>query len=178
MSGFSRKSGPRMRETLGPAVAFTIAGVNRAAEVQATASDDIRILDPIEDLAAMYAAHRVFVAPAHFGPGILHGVHEAAAYGLPVVTTPLLAGQLEWEDRVQVSVADGAEAFAKRTIELHEDQALWESIRSQALEQVQIDCSTDRFDAQLDTILHRPLRGNESTSAMKPVGAGHRRDNG
>ena len=169
---------PHIRETLGTTVAFTIAGVNRAARVQAMASDDIRILDPIKDMAAMYAAHRVFVATTHFGAGILHRIHEAAAYGLPVVTTPLLAGQLEWEDRMQVSVADGAEAFAKRAIELYEDQALWESIRSRALEQVQVDCSTDRFDAQLDTILRPRIKGSESTSAMKPVAAGHRQDNG
>jgi hypothetical protein len=40
---------------------------------------------------------RVFAAPTRYSPGIPLKVHDAAAHGLPVVRTPLMAEQLDRE---------------------------------------------------------------------------------
>ena len=143
---------PRVREALGSSIRFTIAGVNTSTRIRTRALDGVRLVGAVEDLTAMYAKHRVFVAPTRFGAGIPHKVHEAAAYGLPVMATGLLAAQLGWKDRVHLCVADGAEKFAQRLIALYRDPALWESIRVGALERVEIDCSPKRFNDQLDSI--------------------------
>ena len=69
----------------------------------------------------------VFVAPSRFAAGLPHKVHEAAARGIPVVATSLLAEQLGWRDG-QIAIADDAEEFATRCVELYQDQDVWNSM--------------------------------------------------
>ncbi len=162
---------PSVREALGSDIPFTIAGVNRSSRIRARAFEGVNIVGAVDDLTALYARHRVFVAPTRFGAGIPHKVHEAAAHGLPVIATGLLAAQLGWEDRVQLSVADEAEEFAVRLIELYRNASLWESIRLAALRQVEIDCSPERFDEKLNSIFADGARATDIVQPAKPLAA-------
>jgi GT2 family glycosyltransferase len=156
---------PRVREALGSSIRFTISGVNGSARIHARTFEGVHIVGAVDDLTALYADHRVFVAPNRFGAGIPRKVHEAAAHGLPVMATGLLAAQLGWEDRVHLVVADDPETFARRLIELYQDPALWESTRAAALERVKIDCCPKRFNAQLTSIF---------ADSVKTIGIGQR----
>ncbi len=162
----------RVREALGSSIRFTIAGVTKSARIHARVFEGVHIAGVVDDLTAMYDDHRVFVAPTRFGAGIPHKVHEAAAHGLPVVSTGLLAAQLGWEDRVHLSVADAAETFAGRLIELYTDPTLWKSMRVGALERVGVDCSLERFNAQLDSVFADPVmaKGIEKLAQALVVG--------
>ncbi len=107
------------------------------------------------DLAPLYASHRVFVAPSRFAAGIPYKVHEAAAFGLPVVTTVVLARQLDWADGKCIGAAgihDPA-GFAARVVALHRDAPLWERIRAAALARVTTDQAPADFTARVARIL-------------------------
>jgi hypothetical protein len=95
----------------------------------------------------------VFVAPTRFAAGMPFKVHDAAANGVPIVLTPLLARQLGWRHEVEVLVAESPEDFATQCLRLHSDRALWESIRMGALEGVKRDCDPALFNAAVKTML-------------------------
>ncbi|MFU8833202.1 MAG: glycosyltransferase, partial [Wenzhouxiangella sp.] len=78
----------------------------------------VRFVGRTDDLGPLYSTCRVFIAPTRFAAGIPHKVHEAAAHGIPVVATSILAGQLGWHHRDELLVADDAQQFAACCAEL------------------------------------------------------------
>ncbi len=143
---------PIIRHKLG-GVPFTIAGINNIDINAGSADGQLRILGRVEDLTAFYDEARVFVAPTRFAAGIPHKIHEAAARGVPVVATPLLACQLGWQDGEHLLAADDPNAFADRCIRLYSDAQVWEHIRQNALERIRSECSHESFAATLKSIL-------------------------
>jgi glycosyltransferase involved in cell wall biosynthesis len=99
----------------------------------------------IDDLVPVYNSARVFLAPTRFAAGVPHKIHEAAAHGVPVVATSILAEQLGWSHEVELLVADSADDFARCAARLYRDPDLWQRLRLSALARVQVDCSLDRF---------------------------------
>jgi glycosyltransferase involved in cell wall biosynthesis len=74
-----------------PIVAVTVGGggAARAARDRAGLGEDVvRVIDPIEDVALLYAAADVFVATSR-SDGVPHALAEALASGLPVVATDI-----------------------------------------------------------------------------------------
>jgi glycosyltransferase involved in cell wall biosynthesis len=71
------------------------AGFPDALRARCAANPSIDVLDEVEDLAEFYARISVFVNPLREGRGLRTKVVEAAAYGRPVVSTPLGAEGLE-----------------------------------------------------------------------------------
>jgi GT2 family glycosyltransferase len=134
-------------------VRFTIAGINQSARVRELAGSSVTITGHLPDLTHLYDASRVFVAPTRYAAGIPHKVHEAAANGLPVVATPLLASQLGWEDGTSISVAADAKSFAHKCIELHTNEDLWLKLRQAALKRIAKECSPDVFEERLKEVL-------------------------
>src|SRR5688572_15584005 len=110
---------PRIRDKLGD-VSFTIAGLNRSDRIRAMVHPGTRIVGHLPSLDNLYEEARIFVAPTRCAAGIPHKIHEAAAKGLPVVATPLLAKQLGWTDR-ELGIGDTADSFAKRCVEIYAD---------------------------------------------------------
>jgi GT2 family glycosyltransferase len=132
---------------------FDVAGENHAQEIRGLANGAVRMLGPVEELASTYDSRRVFVAPTRFAAGIPHKVHEAAAHGLPVVATPLIADQLGWRDGTELLTAETPRAFAERCAQLHGNAALWAELRENALRRVEKECSPDLFLGSLRRIL-------------------------
>lgn len=135
-----------------PGVLLEVVGDNTAPSLATVEVDAARFRGRMGDINALYDSCRVFIAPTRFAAGIPHKVHEAAAKGLPSVTTSLLATQLGWRDEAQLLVADAARDFAEQCVRLHEDQKLWESLRRSGLEAVAEDCSTTRFTTALQSL--------------------------
>jgi O-antigen biosynthesis protein len=109
----------------------------------------------VADLTQLYDSHRVFVAPARFAAGIPYKVHEAAAFGLPVVATTLLARQLGWWDAVCMAAADRMDpaGFAARVVALYRDPALWSRMREAALARVTAELSPVDFTSRIEDLL-------------------------
>ncbi|MDX6424560.1 MAG: hypothetical protein QOI67_2031, partial [Gaiellaceae bacterium] len=117
---------PRVRERL-PAVELVVAGLASSPRIARLPADGVRFLGLVDDLESTYDAARVFIAPTRFAAGLPYKVHEAAAHGVPVVATDLLADQVGWEsgrELMAVAVGDAA-AFADACVRVHEDESLW-----------------------------------------------------
>jgi GT2 family glycosyltransferase len=92
------------------------------------------------DLDGLMQRHRVFLAPTRFAAGLPHKVHQAAAHGLPVVTTPLIASQMSWEPGRDLLVGQTASALAEALLKLHGDRQLWQTIADAARVRVAQEC--------------------------------------
>ena len=132
-----------------PDVQLHVVGDNTAPSLATIEIDNVQFYGRMESIDSMYNASRVFVAPTRFAAGIPHKVHEAAARGLPSVTTRLLANQLDWRDGEQLLVADAAKDYAQQCVRLYQDEALWQMIRDNGLAAVAEDCSTEKFNNEL-----------------------------
>jgi GT2 family glycosyltransferase/glycosyltransferase involved in cell wall biosynthesis len=140
---------PLIEGQLGAPVPFTIAGHYPPRSIMALASHRIAVLPSAAELAPLYDRARLFVAPTRFAAGIPLKVLHAAAHGLPVVCTSLLARQLGWCDGTAVYAADGAEAFAAACVRLYTNEELWRRVREDALGRLEREYSSSVFTAAL-----------------------------
>lgn len=116
---------PRLARLLPQMPTLSIVGVCRSARIQKRASSTIRVLGSQDQLEPWYDAARVFVAPVRFAGGVPVKVIEAAACGVPVVASAVLARQLGWMSGREILHARDADAFARATARLLRDDALW-----------------------------------------------------
>ncbi len=148
---------PFIQKMLAPTAELIIAGSNYIEainyEIWRDGNPAIKVLGTVPDLTPLYNQARLFVAPTRYGAGIPHKVHEAAARGVPVVATSLIAQQLGWEPEVDLLVADDTEEFAVACVRLYQDEELWQRLRQNALKCVQVECDPDKFEATLQQIL-------------------------
>ncbi len=142
-----------------PGVSVTHAGVMRSARL---AGSGVTFLGLVDDLRPIYDRARIFIAPTRFSAGLPQKVYEAAASGVPIVATSLLARQLEWEADVDMLVADTPEAFADAIMRLNNDRTLWYALRERALARVRNEVSPKYFSSRVRHIVQRALSA-EST---------------
>jgi GT2 family glycosyltransferase/glycosyltransferase involved in cell wall biosynthesis len=148
---------PQLALQLPAETRFTVAGyVNRRIDLSGLAR--VKYVDlrgPQEDLTPLYDEHRLFIAPTRFAAGIPYKLHEAAAHGLPIVASALLARQLGWQDEAELLTADPAapETFVSQIARLYHDPALWEQIRAQAADRMARENSPGVYDETLREIL-------------------------
>jgi hypothetical protein len=136
---------PEIRRMMARSVPLVLAGVQKSKQIAVRMDGSLRSLGAVPDLTAAYSAARVFVAPTRFAAGVPIKVYDAAAHGVPVVLTPLLAEQIGWRHEEEVLVAETPQEFATQCLRLHSDEDLWIHIRSRALRRVAQDCDPPRF---------------------------------
>ncbi len=151
---FLREIWPPLRRELGEGANFRVVGGRVPDEISvAQANPGLELLGRVADLVPVYDQARIFVAPSRYAAGIPLKVLDAAAHGVPVVCTSLLARQLGWHDGQELLVADTPEDFARHCARLYRDRTLWEALRRGALARVERDCSPAAFAAALDAAL-------------------------
>jgi len=136
-------------------VTLTVAGMTGAQRLKGRADQGIQFLGVVEDLTSLYDQARVFIAPTRFSAGVPLKIYDAAARGLPVVATRLLAEQLGWspgEDLLAGKVSD-PEAFVSNVVELYTRPERWERVRERALARVKVECSPEACLATLAPLL-------------------------
>ncbi|MDJ0680030.1 MAG: tetratricopeptide repeat protein [Xenococcaceae cyanobacterium MO_167.B52] len=148
---------PIINQQLGNEVNLVIVGNNSVPEIQdkipQNYKNSIQIKGRVDNLLDFYNSSRLFVAPTRYAAGIPHKVHEAAAYGLPIVTTSLIAKQLQWQDGEDLLVGNNSEHFAFQCIKLYQDELLWQRLRDSALAKVDSECSPEVFTEKIKSIL-------------------------
>ena len=142
---------PRIRKSLGD-VPVTIAGLNHSEQIREMALPPVQVIGHQPSLDDLYASSKVLVAPTRYAAGIPHKIHEAAARGLPVVATPLLAEQLGWTER-ELAISEDAEGFAAACVELYTSSSKWTSLRKAALDRIRRECSPLAFQEKLQHVL-------------------------
>ena len=131
---------------------LNVAGKTSARQQSAEMDDTTRFLGVVDDLLPLYDQARVFIAPTRFAAGTPAKLYEAAAHGVPIVATDLLARQLGWhpgEDLLVSSVGD-ADAFADNIIALYTQPELWTRLRANALRRVEKECAPREILAALE----------------------------
>lgn len=134
---------PRVRATVGAPVQH--AGVMQSAVVSRYAPERAVFLGLVPDLRPVYAQARIFVAPTRYAAGLPQKVYEAAAHGVPVIATPLLARQLGWTDGVELLIAETPDQWVAAIMQLYNDATLWQRLRDAALEAVRRTVAPDAF---------------------------------
>jgi len=142
---------PKIQKQLGESICLTIAGVINSSRIRQLAGPCVHFTGHIPSLDELYRKARLFIAPTRYAAGLPHKIHEAAAHGLPVVATPLLASQLDWSDR-ELAIGGDAESFASRCVEYYSDPEKWMALRSAALERVARDCSPEVFEKNVQEV--------------------------
>lgn len=132
-----------------PDIKLNVVGDNSAPSLATINKDNINFTGRLDSIEEMYNLSRVFIAPTRFAAGIPHKIHEAAAKGLPCVTTALLAQQLGWQDGKELLVADTPAAYAAQCIKLYQDEGLWQDVRNAGLTRIAEDCSQETFRKNL-----------------------------
>jgi len=115
----------------------------------------IDFLGVVPDLREVYGNARIFIAPTRFAAGLPQKVYEAAANGLPVIGTTLLAKQLGWEDERDMLVADSVQEWIAAVRRLYGDATLWQSLREGALERVRREVDPIGFKERTLDLLRR-----------------------
>lgn len=105
-------------------VDFVGAAPTKLLQKTAQADDRVQIRGYVEDVRPFMDAAEVFIAPMRIGSGTNIKILNALAMALPVVTTPVGAEGILSGDNESMLVAEDAQAFADKTIELLENRAL------------------------------------------------------
>jgi len=150
---FARDVLPLVRARLGFPVPFRVAGINRSRRVALLAREGVEVRGPVENLAPLFDEARLVLAPHRFAAGVPIKVYEAAAHGVPVVCTSLVASQLGWRDGRELRVGNDARTFADACVEAYRDRDSWQALRERGLERVEEECSRLDFRRRLGAIV-------------------------
>lgn len=93
---------------------------------------NIQVMGWVPNLAPIYAASRVCVAPLRYGAGVKGKVGEAMSYGVPMVLTSTAAEGMKLNSNQHCLLADQPAEFAQGVIELLKNDARWQEISTAA----------------------------------------------
>ncbi|MDQ7747107.1 class I SAM-dependent methyltransferase [Hydrogenophaga pseudoflava] len=150
---FVREVMPRLDQLIGEGYVLHLVGSPCESLQQALDGPRVVFHGRVEDIRHFYEQARVFIAPTRFAAGIPLKVQEAAAHGVPVVASALVAAQLGWAGQGGLLSADSAEDFAQACARLYFDAALWQKTRQAALAAVERDCAPQAFEATVRAVL-------------------------
>lgn len=95
-----------------------------------------------EELEAIYQQCRIVVVPLRYGAGVKGKVVEAIYNGAPIVTTSVGAEGIPDVEKT-LEVADGAEEFAQKTVELYQNPARLKELSDRTQEYIRANFSVD-----------------------------------
>ena len=102
------------------------------------------------------------MAPLRYGAGIKGKIGTSLSYGVPCVATPIAVEGMGLTDRANVMIGADAERFADSVIEVHQSEALWDSLSENGLEFMEQNFSyargLERLGRLLDDISTAPGR--------------------
>jgi glycosyltransferase involved in cell wall biosynthesis len=155
---FCREVWPRVQPATD--ATFIVAGYGADEVLGDLEGPTIRILGPQKDLRPLYEAARVFVVPTRYAAGLPFKAYEAAAFGVPLVVSGLIARQVNWRDGIDYLVGLDAEGFANQCIRLYGEESLWEELRANALQCVIDELSPRAFEDSVQSVLNEVAAGH------------------
>ena len=155
---------PRLRYLLDQPIQLKVVGLVKAPSIQALDGSDLKLIGPVDDLKPTFEKARMVVVPTRFAAGIPHKVHQVTSFGVPVVTTDLIASQLNWTPNEDILASSDPTVFAQHCHELYTRKDIWTKLRANALSKLERDCSPAYFDATIADIIRR-IKGNTPKSS-------------
>ncbi|MEP4731430.1 glycosyltransferase [Parvibaculum sp.] len=144
---------PRLRERLPADAKLMLVGADAGPDILALDDDRFEVKGFVPDLAPVFDAARVFVAPLRYGAGIKGKLVHALAYGVPSVATSVAVEGMGLADGRDVLVADGEEAFCDAVLRLYEDEALWQELQRNGVSFVERNYSWESCLERCQTML-------------------------
>ena len=135
------------------AARFIVAGYGTDEILGDLNSSTVDVLGAQEDLGPLYEGARVFVVPTRYAAGLPFKAYEAAAFGVPLVVSDIIARQMKWQDGIDYLVALDADTFAQQCSRLYGDETLWETLRANALQRVIDELSPNTFEKSVRSVL-------------------------
>ncbi|NDK38156.1 glycosyltransferase [Pseudoxanthomonas gei] len=127
---------PLLRARL-PDVVFHCVGSDPPDAVRALAGrEGVVVHGHVPDLVPMMESLRIAVAPLRYGAGVKGKVNLSMAHGQPVVATTTAVEGMHLADGVDVLVADDPQGFADAVAGLYQDEALWNLLSRNGLDNV------------------------------------------
>ena len=140
---FVEKVFPLIRRHL-PEVKFHCIGHHATSEVLALAKHKgVIVHGHVADITPYMDGSRIALAPLRYGAGVKGKINMSMAHGQPVVATSCAVEGMHLRDGHDVLVADTAEAFADAVMRLYRDEALWQQLSCNGLENVSRHFSLD-----------------------------------
>jgi glycosyltransferase involved in cell wall biosynthesis len=140
---FAKEVFPAIRTRL-PGILFHCIGAEPSAAIQALSQyEGVRIHGHVPDLDPAMQGMRVSVAPLRYGAGVKGKVNLSMANGQPVVATSTAVEGMHLRDGFDVLVADRAQLFADAVVRLYQDEALWNQLSRNGLDNVTRHFSMD-----------------------------------
>jgi glycosyltransferase involved in cell wall biosynthesis/SAM-dependent methyltransferase len=122
---FHREILPLVKKII-PDIKFHVIGNAPPSEVTALHDGSGTIIHGhMKDIAPMFRACKLSVAPLRFGAGIKGKIATSLAYGLPVVATSLAVEGMEITAGEHVLVADEPQKFADAIVDAYTSEDLW-----------------------------------------------------
>jgi GT2 family glycosyltransferase/glycosyltransferase involved in cell wall biosynthesis len=122
----------------------------------------IKLHGAVGNLSPLYESSRVFIAPTRFAAGTPYKIYEAASYGLPCVTTDLLARQLGWRPGTDLLTApvNDARRFAAQIAMLYRTPTIWTKLRGQAAARLAAENNEAMFEQAVGDALAAAMRAS------------------
>jgi len=150
---FVKEIWPIVRQTLS-SVNFYIIGSKMPDRVKELEQHEgVVAVGFVKDLADFFDACRLTVVPLRFGAGIKGKIGTSASYGVPSVATTIAIEGMGMIDGKHILVADDANTFAKKVIELYGDETLWTKLSLESLALVDVLYSYKAGKRRLNTLL-------------------------
>jgi glycosyltransferase involved in cell wall biosynthesis len=111
---------------------LTIYGSGMTEEVRDLAGDRVIARGYVEDLAAAFQSHRIFVAPLLSGAGIKGKVLAALSHGIPVVLSPIAAEGIGLRSGHDCLIAEDPREWCTAIECLTRDDAMWQDMSAAA----------------------------------------------
>ncbi len=117
-----------------PEIKLNIIGSFPPNEIMDLQSKNINVTGFISDkeLEKYYGETRIAIAPLRFGAGVKGKIIEAAARGIPVITTSIGMEGIPESEQIGYALDDEI-SFAETLINLWSDQKKWEQFRNQQI---------------------------------------------
>jgi len=128
---------PRLKSQI-PGVSLTITGSTRGVDLAGLTLDDtVHLTGFVDDVRLPVAGAELCVVPIRQGGGTRLKILEAMALGTPVVATTKGAEGLDVIDGEHLLLADDAETFAARTLDLLHNPILRQRLATRARQRVE-----------------------------------------
>jgi glycosyltransferase involved in cell wall biosynthesis len=147
-----------------PDIECFLVGSGLPEHIRALCGNGVTAVGYVKELADIFDKVRLTIAPLNFGAGIKGKVIESLAAGVPCICTPVAAEGLEFQQSLQVCIADTAKGLASLICELHEVPATNEAYGRAGLDYVRKIFS--------DTELDAGMRGVLGVAARAPIQSG------
>jgi sugar transferase (PEP-CTERM/EpsH1 system associated) len=148
----AREVWPLVRERAPGAELWLVGAAPKPAVRELASLPGVTVTGSVPDLAPLWAAAHVMLAPLRFSSGIQNKVLEAMAAGVPVVTTPDAAAGVRDGTGELMRVAADAAGLARETVALLKDPAAANAMAARAREHAREQFSWSALGRELERV--------------------------